>query len=242
MPSLSPPKGGGAIRGMGEKFSTNPVTGTGSLSIPITTSPGRAGFELSLKLSYDSGMGNGPFGLGWHLSAPSITRRTDKSLPRYLDAQESDVFLISGAEDLEPVRREDGAREVCERGDFHIERFRPRTEGLFARIERWTNRTTHEAHWRVTSRDNVLNIYGRSRDARIVDPEREERVFSWLLEETHDDRGSVARYTYKAEDGIGINRGTTSESNRFVTQDDGTVRFSQLHSTREHVHRERWSH
>ena len=39
-PSISLPKGGGAIRGMGEKFAANPVTGTGSLSVPIATSPG----------------------------------------------------------------------------------------------------------------------------------------------------------------------------------------------------------
>ena len=29
-PTLSLPKGGGAIRGIGEKFAANPVTGTGS--------------------------------------------------------------------------------------------------------------------------------------------------------------------------------------------------------------------
>ena len=32
--ALSLPKGGGAIRGIGEKFSVNPVTGTGSLTVP----------------------------------------------------------------------------------------------------------------------------------------------------------------------------------------------------------------
>ena len=31
VPSISLPKGGGAIRGMGEKFAANPVTGTGSM-------------------------------------------------------------------------------------------------------------------------------------------------------------------------------------------------------------------
>lgn len=43
-PQVSLPKGGGAIRGIGEKFTSNPVTGTGSLSVPIATSPARAGF------------------------------------------------------------------------------------------------------------------------------------------------------------------------------------------------------
>jgi hypothetical protein len=77
-PSISLPKGGGAIRGMGEKFAANPVTGTGSMTVPIATSPGRSGFGPQLSLSYDSGAGNGPFGLGWNLSLPSITRKTDK--------------------------------------------------------------------------------------------------------------------------------------------------------------------
>lgn len=34
-PQLSLPKGGGSIRGIGEKFTANPVTGTGSLTVPI---------------------------------------------------------------------------------------------------------------------------------------------------------------------------------------------------------------
>src|SRR4051794_31142096 len=86
-PSVSLPKGGGAIRGIGEKFAANPVTGSGSLTVPISTSPGRAGFGPQLSLTYDSGAGNGPFGLGWALSTPAITRKTDKGLPQYLDAQ-----------------------------------------------------------------------------------------------------------------------------------------------------------
>src|SRR5262249_53892001 len=106
-PSISLPKGGGAIRGMGEKFAANPVTGTGSMSVPIATSPGRSGFGSQLSLSYDSGAGNGPFGFGWSLTLPSITRKTDKGLPQYFDAEDSDVFILSGAEDLVPVYRQD---------------------------------------------------------------------------------------------------------------------------------------
>jgi hypothetical protein len=41
IPSINLPKGGGAIRVIGEKFAANPVTGTGSMSVPIATSPGR---------------------------------------------------------------------------------------------------------------------------------------------------------------------------------------------------------
>src|ERR1700733_3098245 len=98
-PHVSLPTGGGAIRGIGEKFAANPVTGTGSLPVPIAPSPGRSGFGPQLSLSYHSGAGNEPFGLGWSLSLPAITRRTDKGLPRYQDADESDIFIVSGAED-----------------------------------------------------------------------------------------------------------------------------------------------
>src|SRR3954469_15220569 len=93
-PVLSLPKGGGAIRGIGEKFAANPVTGTGSITVPIATSPGRSSFGPQLSLSYDSGSGNGPFGFGWALSIPSITRRTDKGLPQYCDSEESDVYIL----------------------------------------------------------------------------------------------------------------------------------------------------
>jgi hypothetical protein len=103
-PAITLPKGGGAVRGIGEKFAANPITGTGALTVPLPASPGRAGFGPSLALSYDSGAGQGPFGLGWTLGLPAITRKTDKGLPRYDDSTESDVFLLSGAEDLVPIR------------------------------------------------------------------------------------------------------------------------------------------
>ncbi|MGB5712209.1 MAG: SpvB/TcaC N-terminal domain-containing protein [Waterburya sp.] len=96
-PAVSLPKGGDAIAGIGEKFSMNPVTGTGSLSIPIFVSPGRSGFSPQLALSYDSGSGNSSLGLGWSLGVPSITRKTQKGLPQYRDAEDSDIFLLSGA-------------------------------------------------------------------------------------------------------------------------------------------------
>jgi hypothetical protein len=49
-PAVSLPKGGGAIKGIGEKFAENPVSGTGSLSIPLPLSPGRSGFTPAYTL------------------------------------------------------------------------------------------------------------------------------------------------------------------------------------------------
>ncbi len=226
LPAINLPRGGGAIRGIGEKFSTNPVTGTCSLSIPIATSAGRAGFSLDLALRYDSGSGNGPFGIGWSLSPPSIARKTDKGLPCYDDANDSDIFVLAGAEDLVPARRAGSLdRDVTERGGYRIQRYRPRTEGAFARIERWTQLSTGDTHWHVLSRENILQIYGRSQVARIADPEHPDRVFSWLLEELRDDRGNVVRYVYKAEDSAGLSGTQVSEAHRFAAMPDGSRRL-----------------
>ncbi len=182
-PTISLPKGGGAIHGMGEKFAANPVTGTGAMTIPLATSPGRSGFHPQLTLSYDSGSGNGPFGFGWSLSIPTITRKTDKGLPQYCGSEDSDVFILSGAEDLVPEFEKDAIGHwIIENGEhkvhdkprtvngvtYNVRRYRPRIEGLFARIERWTNQQTGESHWRSITRDNVTTLYGQDNNSRIV--------------------------------------------------------------------------
>jgi RHS repeat-associated protein len=224
-PSISLPKGGGAIRGISEKFAANPVTGTGSLSVPIATSPGRSGFGPQLSLTYDSGSGNGPFGFGWNLSLPSITRKTDKGLPKYQDADESDTFILSGAEDLVPVLKQQGndwvPEDVSDRtigtDTYHIRRYRPRIEGLFARIEHWTNIQTNESHWRSISRDNITTVYGRTTNSRIEDanaPESFPRVFSWLICESYDDKGNAIYYEYAKENSKKIDLSFVNERNR----------------------------
>ena len=210
LPTISLPKGGGAISGMGEKFAANPVTGTGSMSVPIPTSPGRAGFGPELSLSYDSGGGNGPFGFGWSVSLPSITRKTDQGLPQYMDAEESDTFILSGAEDLVPTLvqdvqgewvREELPRRRVDGVEYDVRRYRPRVEGLFAVIERWTSATDGtDVFWRSISKDNVTTWYGKTAESRIVDPADSRRIFSWLICQTHDDKGNVVVYGYRSED------------------------------------------
>ncbi len=234
-PSISLPKGGGAIRGIGEKFSANPITGTGSMSVPIATSPGRAGFAPQLALTYDSGAGNGPFGFGWALGLPQITRKTDKGLPKYDDSQESDVYIFSGAEDLVPVTIDQNGTWVREAvpdraigaDTYTVQRYRPRIEGLFARIERWTRHGDGDVHWRSLSRDNVLTLYGADANSRIADAADPLRVFTWLISETRDDKGNAIVYGYKAEDGTGVDLGRAHERNRGGRDDPrrGTNRY-----------------
>jgi RHS repeat-associated protein len=228
IPAISLPKGGGAIRGMGEKFAANPVTGTGTLTVPLATSPGRSGFGPQLSLYYDSGSGNGPFGFGWSLSLPAITRKTDKGLPRYWDSEESDVFILSGAEDLVPVLAEangDWQREalptrVVGGENYRVQRYRPRIEGLFARVERWTNLQTGETHWRSITRDNITTLYGKDDNSRIfarADSNHPKRVFSWLICQSYDDKGNALVYEYASENDQNVDLAQANERNRIRT-------------------------
>ena len=97
--ALSLPKGGGAVKGIGETFQANLFSGTADYGIPIALSPARGASGPQLSLGYSSGNGNGVFGLGWQLTMPHVTRKTEKGLPRYDDG---DVFVLTGAEDLVP--------------------------------------------------------------------------------------------------------------------------------------------
>ncbi|MBL7489450.1 hypothetical protein I6A60_34005 [Frankia sp. AgB1.9] len=204
---------------MGEKFAANPVTGSAAFSIPLPASPGRGGFGPGLMLRYDSASGNGPFGFGWSLSLPSITRKTDKGLPRYRD--DTDTFLISDAEDLVPVLDAAG-KMVDDDPDsvpgYVIRRFRPRIEGMFARIERWT-RDDGDVHWRSISADNVLRVYGKDDTSRIRDPAHRARVFSWLICEERDDKGNAVVYEYKAEHGTDVDLTRVHERQRGAPDD-----------------------
>jgi hypothetical protein len=156
---------------------------------------------------------------------PWLFRKTDKGLPQYRDAEESDVFILSGAEDLVPVLKPDGTRfkDDTTFPGYLIHRYRPRIEGLFACIERWTSRSDGDVHWRSISKDNVLTIYGKDANSRIadpVDPGRRSRIFSWLISETRDDKGNAVIYEYKPEDGARIDLTQAHERNRGNRDDD----------------------
>ena len=220
---ISLPKGGGAIKGIGETFQPNLFSGTGNHTIPLAISPGRNGFGPKLSLEYSSGNGNGIFGLGWQLAMPRITRKTEKGLPRYDD---SDVFVLSGAEDLVPCLQkvvdptsgqETWSPEAPIQQPHHtVYRYRPRTEGLFARIERWVHTTTTETHWRTITRDNVTSIYGGTAASRLADPANAQRVYEWLLHETFDATGNHILYEYAADDP------------QLYTNDDPDVRLQEI--------------
>ena len=108
------------------------------------------------------------------------------------------------------------ARVDCE--SYRIQRYRPRIEGLFARIERWTNQEDpKDTFWRSISKDNITTWYGKTAESRIVDPADPARVFSWLICESYDDKGNVIVYQYKSENDDNVDHGQANERNRVRT-------------------------
>ena len=208
--AASLPKGGGAIRDIGEKFGANPVTGTGFMTVPIVISPGRAGFQPQLSLSYDSGTGNGPFGLGWRLSLPSISRKTDKGLPQYCN---TDVFIFTGYEDFVPIKG-DVTQRCIDGISYIIQRYRPRVDDLFMRIEQWTRIDTQETHWKTVTKDNISTLYGSTNKSRIY---KDQHIFSWLICESYDDRGNIIVYEYVGESDDNVDKTRVNERNRMRT-------------------------
>jgi RHS repeat-associated protein len=220
-PPLNLPKSGGALRSLGEKFKAGGPTGTGSLRVPLPISPCRGGFEPALALVYDSGQPQGSFGIGWSTSVPSIVRRTDKGIPRYFDADsvESDIFILSGQDDLVPLLTAEGGgwvRELTFDGLYRVDAYSPRVEGAFARVERRTHTITGDVHWRTISPDNVTSYFGLSTGARIADPQNPLHVFEWRLEATFDALGNVIFYEYKPEDLAGVSPSNVAEATRIA--------------------------
>src|SRR2546423_15441362 len=101
-----------------------------------------------------------------------------------MEAQaDSDVFMLSNAEDLVPLFKRDAGNHVVfgnngplfnevPQGDYFVRRYSPRIEGSFTRVERWMNsKDPDDIFWRTTTSDtNVTTLYGKDDNSRIYDP------------------------------------------------------------------------
>jgi RHS repeat-associated protein len=120
---------------------------------------------------------------------------------------------MSGAENLIPQFKKNTTQiETFTRDGFTITRFRPRTEGLFARIERWVD-ANGDTQWRAITKENITSIYGRTKEARIFAPDNEKHVYEWLIQETFDAKGNHILYEY-AKDNQNLSFNKIYEENR----------------------------
>jgi hypothetical protein len=77
---ISLPSGPGSIEGLGDSFELQLNSGSSSYSVKIAAPPGVAGLQPDVVQRYNSGGGNGPFGIAWSAGFLSIQRQTEKGL------------------------------------------------------------------------------------------------------------------------------------------------------------------
>lgn len=208
------PKGGGAVQGMGETFTPNAFNGSAGMSVPVPASACR-GFEPQLHLNYSSGNGNTPFGFGWEVSVPEISRRTSLKMPTYTN---TDTFIYTNGEYLIPRVTTNGVpityTAQIGNNQYTVHCFLPCRESEFDKIERYMNDADPtDDFWKVTSPENNVSIFGKNAPAKIADPENPTHIFRWLLEESYNDRGDHQIYIYQKENSDNI-PSNISEINR----------------------------
>ena len=163
------PSGGGGVTPLGDRFQPDLVRGTGNYSVPLHLPRGPNELQPAFQLTYSTGAGDGPFGMGWSIGAFTIERRTDRGVPQYDD---EDSFVLASAGLLVPVG---GGR------------YRPEADNVF-----WDIRRVGDG-WRIRRGDGSSVRLGSSAASReAVDG----RVFAWYIDEERDSAGNTVQYSY----------------------------------------------
>ncbi len=218
--AISLPSGEGSIEGMGESFTPDLSSGTGTFSVPIALPPGRAGVQPSLALSYSTAGGNSSVGFGWGLDVPFIARQTDRGLPRYVEAAnglwhpEEDTFTYNGGQELVPVKTADtvaldGAPVPAEFAGW--QQYRARVEGSFMRFFRSPDGLSWVVQDKAGMRfdfgalqtgDGPNDATGASMASLVSEVDGGSgRIFRWNLSRTSDAHGSAVYFQYLEDQG-----------------------------------------
>lgn len=220
-PSVSSPSGGGALRGIGEPFKAQSFTGAGGFNIPFPL-PDARGLAPAISLHYNSGAGNGMYGIGFNVELDSVVRKTSNGVPRY---DETDVFILGSYGELVPAcTLQQGVwvpvqQTVTVNSEtWIVSEYRPQTAGAFPLIEYWKTAGGTNSYWRVITDANITHVFGQSSNGRICNPAQPEQVFEWLIESTTDAHSNCIIYNYKAGDTVNIPAAPENEGRDFTSQ------------------------
>ncbi len=190
---ISLPSGPGSIQGLGESFQPQLNSASGAFSVPIQLPRAATGFAPSLALDYHTGQGNGPLGIGWKLSGPTmISRNMDHGLPFYIDGPNGlDDDFDDVIDNPEEIDRFSGVN-LEELIPFADGSFRAENETSFARYRRFND------GWIVQEKSGFRQEFGMTGEARL---EKDGRKFAWLLQRTADPNGNAAEFRYMTNAG-----------------------------------------
>jgi hypothetical protein len=168
--------------GLAETPSADLFTGSATTRIAIDVPPGRRGVSPTIALQYSSNGGPSPYGYGWTLPIPRVSRSTKHGVPRY-DA--SDVFVLSLGSTRVELEPEPGTP-----------RYRAKIEGSYLRVgfDAAANR------WRVVDKSGTTFELGSTPDSRLgPTPDRSAGTAVWMLARSIDTFGNHVDYEYLAD-------------------------------------------
>lgn len=196
--------------------------GDATLSYFFDLPPGRLGLAPSLALTYNSSGGNGWVGLGWDLPLRAITVDTRWGAARYHPTEETESYLLEGAQ-LTPLahrvvkNRSDDTTLI---GGETVKIFLARVEGEFRKIIRHGTQPTNY-WWEVIDKTGLRLFYGSTPEAGtpLVDATLQTdggQVFAWALTEVRDRHGNTIRYHHKRASHMGFVFGTVPGSELYL--------------------------
>ncbi|MBO1542139.1 RHS repeat-associated core domain-containing protein [Pseudomonas sp. OA65] len=167
--------------------------GSVGYSIPIRVSPGTAGIEPKLVLTYNSRSGPSPYGFGWSVGGVSSVQRGPRNMPEdgavrgvYLDQQ--DALYLDGEKLVQVSVNADGARE-----------FRTRVENYSrVRAYEWTDRGPQRIV--VETRAGLKLFFGSTSSSRVSQGPNGP-ILIWLCDRIEDSVGNYMIFDY-AIDGL----------------------------------------
>lgn len=163
-------------------------------NIPIVCSPGTAGIEPKLSITYNSNGGNGWLGLGFNLSGISAITRTGKTA--FYDGQNGGINFNSS-----DVYALDGSRLFIKTGTYGQNGATYRAE-----VENYAVITSHGSqgsgaqYFTVTTPDGMTMEYGNNASAKSVDVNNTD-VLAWYINKVYDVYGNYMEYFYTNSNG-----------------------------------------
>jgi len=174
------------------EFAVNNL-GAVNYTIPLNVSPGTAGMEPKLAVSYSSRGGNGLLGLGFSLAGLSTITRGGASLDQDgfidgVDFDDNDRFLLDGQR-LELISTNGLAY-----GDAGSEY---RTEiDSFSRVIAHDRAGNGPAWFKVWTQSGLIYEYGNTVDSSF-EPGSHSNVLSWAVNKISDTTGNYMTFTYE---------------------------------------------
>ena len=181
---------------VGETTGNFAVTPNGNAvySIPLKCSPGTAGMEPNLNITYVSGGANGIMGLGWNLTGISAITRTNKN--PYYDTKYESIQL-----GLNDVFALDGNRLMLKSGSNGSagSTYGQETE-TFSTITANSQQGFGPESFKVTDKNGTVTEYGMTSDSRLTGVGGSS-ILAWMVNKVTDEYGNYMLYHYTQLDG-----------------------------------------